>query len=351
MKKNISIFTCYLVIVLVMQACANQTKNSIQLLSISDSIPVKIIPVELLLGSASVNTFGHLTTDDETVLSFNISGVVKSVLVKEGDQVKAGQLLATLEHTDNNFQQEQLTHSYEKAQRDLNRYKSLFQDSAATLEQVQNAQTTFQLFAAQLKELKFNRNFSEIRARVKGYVISRYVNPGQVVSGGEQVLLTNGALHNKWLLKASVNDVNWVAININDMAKAKIDAFPGKIFTAAVVSKSEAADPATGTFTIKLQVNNEGMKFATGMFASAEINSNKERAYWNLPYGAVLDAGDDQGFVFITNDNQFASKQLVTIESFDVGGIRISKGLENTKAVIVSGSAYLTDKSLIKILK
>jgi RND family efflux transporter MFP subunit len=351
MKNKVKFLVCYAAIILLAQACTDKNRDVIHLPVITDSIPVKTIPLQLLGSTTTVNTFGHLTTDDETILSFKMGGVVKSVLVKEGDQVNAGQLLATLDLTDNNFQQEQLMNSYEKAERDLKRYKNLFRDSAATLEQVQNAQTTFQLFSAQLKALKFNRNFSEIRASVKGYVISRYVNPGQIVSGSEHVLLTNGALHNKWLLKASVNDVNWVAISLNDIATIKVDAFPDKIFKAKVCSKSEASDPSTGTFTIKLEVNNEGMKFATGMFASASINNNKQQAYWNLPYESVLDAGNDQGFVFTTNDNQVVTKQMVTIASFDADGIKISKGLENAKAVIVSGSAYLTDRSPIKIFK
>ena len=72
---------------------------------------------------------------------------------------------------------------------------------------------------------------------------------------------------------------------------------------------------------------------------------------WSVPYEAVLDANDNEGFVFITNDNKKAIKQPVIIESFDGNTIRISKGLENAVALIISGSAYLTDNSPITILK
>jgi len=54
--------------------------------------------------------------------------------------------------------------------------------------------------------------------------------------------------------------------------------------------------------------------------------------------------------VFVTNDNKTAIKQPVIIESFNGKTMRISSGLENARALIVSGSAYLTDNSPIRVL-
>jgi hypothetical protein len=93
------------------------------------------------------------------------------------------------------------------------------------------------------------------------------------------------------------------------------------------------------------------VKFATGMFGAAILSSTAVQTSWSVPYEAVLDASDDEGFVFITNDNKTAIRQPVTIESFDGKAVRISKGLEDASALIVSGSAYLSDKSPITIVK
>jgi hypothetical protein len=87
------------------------------------------------------------------------------------------------------------------------------------------------------------------------------------------------------------------------------------------------------------------------MFGTAEIASEKTQNSWQIPYEAVLDADDDEGFVFVTNDNKVAVKQPVTIASFDGNTIHVSKGLENSTALIISGSAYLSDQSPIIIIK
>ena len=86
------------------------------------------------------------------------------------------------------------------------------------------------------------------------------------------------------------------------------------------------------------------------MFGAARLESAMTRTTWSVPYESVLDANGNEGFVFITNDNKIARKQPVTIESFNGKSMRISGGLENASALIVSGSAYLTDNSPIRVL-
>jgi hypothetical protein len=87
------------------------------------------------------------------------------------------------------------------------------------------------------------------------------------------------------------------------------------------------------------------------MFGSAVIHSGVSVTSWSVPYEAVLDANGNEGFVFVTDDSHTARKQPVTIASFDGSTIRISAGLENAGALVIAGSAYLSDRSPIQILK
>ena len=87
------------------------------------------------------------------------------------------------------------------------------------------------------------------------------------------------------------------------------------------------------------------------MFGSVTFVSDETHPTWSVPFEAVLDADDDEGFVFVTHDNKTAIKQPVVIHSFDEKSIRISSGLENVKSLIISGNAYLTDRSPITVLK
>lgn len=354
MKTDYSMSIAHTVIVaalviLTLSCSEKEKKGSIP--KNSEPIPVKVMELSASKNISIISASGQLTTDDETILAFKTGGIVNAVLVKEGDMIRKGQLLATLDLTEINAQVAQTRNGYEKAQRDFQRVKNLYKDSVATLEQLQNAETGFSVAKEQLNAANFNRSFSEIHAPANGYVLHKFVNAGQMVGIGSPILITNGAVQGKWIVKVGVSDRQWAIIETHDIAEVHIDAYPHNVFSARVVRKSKRADMTGGAFTIELEVNNKGLKLATGLFASAEIKSEKSLTTWSVPYEAVLDANGNEGFVFITNDNQTALRQPVTIESFNGNTIRISMGLERARALIIAGSAYLTDGSPVQIIK
>lgn len=334
----------------VLESCTH-SKGDSSIPKNAEPIPVKIIPLEKSAGEHSIKASGQLTTADETILGFKSSGIVSKILVKEGDKVKKGQTLAMLDMREIDAHVSQARYAFEKAQRDFERTTNLYKDSVATLEQLQNAETGVALAKEQLSAADFTRRFSSISAPANGYVLRKFVNPGQVVDVGDPILMTNGAADGKWILKIGVSDKQWSSISIGDKAMVRVDAFPGKTFESQVSRKWETSDPQTGAFTIELAVKNDKEKFATGMFGTAVLSAGASGMSWSVPYESVLDANDSEGFVFVTNDNKKAIKQSVTIESFNGETIRVSKGLENSQSLIVSGSAYLTDNSPILIVK
>src|SRR5688572_20226327 len=354
MKKNISIPAITIVAVIALsfsvQSCTDSNGKS-NIPKSTEPIPVRTIELKKSSGTQIIKASGQLTTSDETVLGFKTSGIVSSILVKEGDFVKKGQLLATLDLREINSLVSQARHGHEKAQRDFSRVQNLYRDSVVTLEQLQNAETGLAVAKEQLEAAEFNRSFSSIHANASGYVLRKFINSGQVVDVGDPILLTNGAADGQWILKIGVSDKQWSSINLRDKAIVTVDAFPNRTFEAIVKRKWETADQQTGAFTIELEVTNGNTKFASGMFGAAQLSSSTQQPSWSVPYEAVLDANDNEGFVFITNDNKKAIKQPVVIESFNGNTIRISKGLENSNALIISGSAYLADNSPIIISK
>lgn len=333
------------------QSCTESAGKGNSIPKTAEPIPVKVVQLNKTTTTRSVVASGRLTTDNETLLSFKTAGLVNAVLVDEGERVTKGQVLAKLDMTEINSLVAQARSAMEKAERDLARTKNLYRDSVATLEQFENAGTAYELAKQQLSAASFNQNFSTIKAPASGYVLKKFVNAGQVVGVGDPVLQTNGAGDGKWILKTGVSDKQWSSINAGEKAEVIIDAFPGEKFIGRVIRKSEAADAATGAFTIEIAVSSKNHSFATGMFASATISGSHQDNVWKIPFDAVLDANGSEGFVFITRDNKTAVKKFVHIESFDGNSIQVKEGLEEATALIVSGSAYLTDQSPIKIVK
>ena len=66
-----------------------------------------------------IQTSGLFTTDDETYLAFKTGGIIEKIYVKEGDAIRKGQLLATLNLTEIEAQVAQARLSFEKAKRDF----------------------------------------------------------------------------------------------------------------------------------------------------------------------------------------------------------------------------------------
>ncbi|HEY0744026.1 MAG TPA: efflux RND transporter periplasmic adaptor subunit [Chryseosolibacter sp.] len=335
----------------VLTSCTDGKSGTAKIVKKNSAVPVKIIELESAVQQATVKTSGKITTDNETFLAFKSGGVIDKIYVQEGDAVKKGQLLATLDPREINAIVSQTRLGYEKSLRDFGRVEKLYKDSVVTLEQLQNARTALDVANEQLQSAEFNKQYSKITAQQDGFVLKKFANPGQVVGVGDPILLTNSPEKDNWILKVNASDKQWSSIHVNDKAKVKLDAFPGEVFEAKVIRKGETSDPATGTFSIDLQVKNGKSTFASGMFASAEITTNNKSAVWQIPYEALLDANGNDGFVFVTSDYKTAIKQSVTISAIEQDRVTISSGFEDHSALIVSGSAYLTDKTAITVIK
>jgi hypothetical protein len=90
---------------------------------------------------------------------------------------------------------------------------------------------------------------------------------------------------------------------------------------------------------------------AAGLFGKAVITPAQRTQVWTLPYAAVLDGDRDQAFVFATIDGHEALKVPVRVLSLDKDSVLVSAGLEAFSQIIVSGSAYLNDHSVIQVIR
>ncbi len=318
----------------------------------NDTIPVKIVELKKEPVQKPIIVSGVFTTDDETYLSFKTGGIVKAIYVSEGDEVKKDQVLATLELNEIQAQVSQAKAAYEKALRDYNRAENLYKDSVATLSQMQDAKTGYDVAVEQLTIAKYNLNHSEIRATDDGYILKKFVNEGQLVGPGTPVLQTNGAAKGNWILKAGISDHDWSVVKIGDNALIQSDVDPSKNIDATVYRKSEGVDPYSGTFYVDLKItSNQTPKIASGLFGKAKIFPKYPFDVWIVPYQSILEGDGNSAYVFTTNDMKTASKVKVNIFEFDKDSVYLTSGLDESKYLIVSGGAYLDDNSQIKIDK
>ncbi len=339
----------FIALSVVMASCGSKTESSKT--DSTSIIPVRTMALEQHQGAQTIHASGQFTTDDEVYLSFKTGGIINNILVKEGDAVHKGQLLATLNLTEINAQVQQASLAYEKAQRDFHRTQNLYNDSVATLEQLQNSKTAQELAAQQLSSARFNLTYSTIHATQDGYVLHKLANTGQLINAGAPVLQTNGARNAHWILRIGVSDKEWASVKTGNKASIEVQSLqlPG-----TVTRKSEGIDPQSGTFIIDVQLSGDKpAAIAAGMFGRCSIQTAAAdtSGIWRIPYGALLDGNGSSGFVFVTNDNKTAQKVPVTIAGMEKDQVLISGGIGNAAKLIISGSAYLKDQSPIRIIQ
>lgn len=337
-------------LLLLTASCQKKTADSA--LMIQDTIPVKLIQINKDSLGSVFETSGYFSTDNETPLSFKNGGIIEGIYVKEGDRIKAGQLLAKIKGTETQAGSQQAALGYQKAKRDYERASNLYRDSVATLEQMQNAKTALEIAEQQKSVADFNQAQSAIHATTDGYVLQRFVQEGQLIGSGSPVLLVGSSNEEDWVFKTSLSDYEWAAIKVGDSARVSTD-FGNKISAKAkVLRKGEGINPESGGFSVQLSIEDAGkLSLASGLFGKASIYASEKIATWHIPYDALLDGDEDFGYVFVTNDQKTAKKIKVHISNIQHDKVLIDKGLEDAEYLIISGSAYLKDGSVIDIKK
>lgn len=311
-------------------------------------IPVKVEEVKKSEVIIPVRTSGKLESSRESNLSFKIPGIIKSIKVREGQFVRKGELLASLDLSEIKANLTKAENGFEKAKRDYERANNLYNDKVATLEQLQNAKTALEVAESDLNIAKFNYEYAVIKAPVDGKILKKFVEENELINSGYPVF-TFGSGGGNWKMKVGVADVDVIKISKNDSAIVMFDAFPGKEFKANVSSVGQGAEPRTGTYEIELIIESSKNNFVSGFIGKAEIYPRKKTEYILTPVNAVVEANLNSGFVFIPTDNNRVKKQKVSIKGFYKNMVAVSSGLTEGEKIVTTGAEYLTEQSVISI--
>ncbi|MGE5800860.1 MAG: efflux RND transporter periplasmic adaptor subunit [Gemmatimonadota bacterium] len=313
-----------------------------------DAVPVRVAPVTLDRVARSVAATGVLGPKEEVPLGFKIGGVIGRILVDEGQTVHAGDTLAALDLSEIDAGVTRARSAAEKAERDLARAQRLYDDSVATLEQVQNAQTGRDVAAAELETAAFNRRYAVIVAPAAGVILRRNAEPGQLVSSGTPILVL-GSRSRGVVLRVALADRDVVRVHRGDRATVRFDALPDAVLEGIVNEIGAAADPMTGTFRVEVALRGAS-GLASGLVGRVEIVPQAASEVSLVPIDAVLEADGSRATVFtLTADGRRAERRSVRIAFLDGDRVAIVSGLEGVRRVVTEGAAYLDDSTAVKV--
>jgi membrane fusion protein, multidrug efflux system len=342
--KTINI--CIIAIALVINGCKTVVNEN----TASETLQVRVSPVSQEKVTVPIHSTGTLAASEEMKLSFKTGGIIAEIFVSEGSQVKKGDILASLNLSEIAAQVSQAENGYEKTLRDFDRAKNLYNDSVATLEQMQNAETALSVAKSTLQIAEFNLSHSKITAPEKGVILKQFVEKNELIAPGYPVFYF-GTAGSSWKVKTSLSDRDIIRINAGDSAIVSIDPYPGVDFKAVVTQVGESANPMTGTYEIELKLNDTSHRFASGFIANVELYPALNETFWMVPVESVVEDDGPVAYVYTITDSLTAKKIKVDIAMIYGSQVAVSGGLEGVSGIVTEGAAYLTDGDRIEIIK
>lgn len=303
---------------------------------------------------------GTLAGKEEVMLAFKIGGIIERISVDPGQRVRAGQVLATLRPTEIAAQVATAQAARSKAQRDLERVTTLYADSVATLEQLQDARTALEVAGNAARSAQFNADYAVIRAPGDGIVLTRTAEPGQVVEPGRPVLQVRGDGRGL-VVRVGLPDRDAMRVQLGDRADVRFDAIAGQRFTGRVTQRAATASQGTGDYAVEITLD-DATALPTGLVAhvalqtSGGTHSTSTPARVFVPLDALVDADADSAAVFVLRAGgatveRRAVKLTDVAEALQTAQVPVVSGLDGTETVVIAGVSRLLHGSAVTVIR
>jgi len=278
-------------------------------------------------------------------------GQVVRVLVQPGQWVGAGQVLAVIDRSVQVQQASQLAAQVQVAEADLRLQQANLDRaqglvgrgfiSRADLDEKRStrdaAAARVRVAQAQLAATRAQIGQLDVRAPLAGLVLTRAVEPGQVVGPGSGALFRIAAGGEMELMAMLAQD-DLARVNVGTIAQVtpvgSTTAYQGQVWQVAPV-----VDPQTrqGAARIAIPYNRD---LRPGGFAQAQIHAGTTDAPV-LPQSAIQ--SDDHGnFVYIVDAQNTVVRRPVTIGEVTDRGLTITQGLNGSEHVVMQAGAFLS---------
>lgn len=166
---------------------------------------------------------------------------VLEVFVSEGDMVRKGQPLASLDMSIIRQQIEEARAFYETAAADNKRYQSLYEEEVVSRQVADQARARYVQARSAYEQAKIMSGYHTITAPADGIVARRFIDPGDTAPQGPVFMIFR---QEKVKAVGSVPERNYHAISTGNRVVLTVDAVPGREFEAEITNISPVIDPA-----------------------------------------------------------------------------------------------------------
>jgi membrane fusion protein, multidrug efflux system len=275
---------------------ATQTPAEAQPIELS---AIDLSAVELRSLSRSLPLSGSISPVVQATVKAKVSGQVESVTIREGQDVKEGEVIARIETDNLSAQYDRAMASVEKARADLQLATLNREKNRALLDQHYISQNTFEATesayagsAAQLRLAEADARLAKIalddaviRAPFSGTIARRLVQPGEKVSPDASIITLVDL--RQMLLEAAVPASEIPAVHTGQTARFKVGGFGDRTFEGKVQRINPTTSEGSRAITIYVAVPNEDRALKGGMFAQGELTVEATQPVLSVPRGAI----------------------------------------------------------------
>ncbi len=343
--KNITAIIALTLALITIQSCSDANATEGIKTTPKNLISVKTIDVIHDGDVIPVNATGRVASQIESELAFTTGGYVKNFFYGEGDYVEKGSKIAELDISEIAAQFAKANSAFQKANRDLERIKTLYDENVATRELFENATTGFQIAKSDLTIAQYNLRHSTIYAPVSGVILEQYVEQYEIAAPYAPVVKFGGTSQG-WIVKCGISDKDIMDIAIGDTATVALDMYENQQLTATVSAISDNADPITSLFEIELTLDTE-IKLKSGFIGNVKISPSKQEQYAYVPVNAIIQATNRSASVFAITESDSVYQVAVTVPRIYNGFAVVSEGLAGVDEVVTDGVNYIEDGSYV----
>ena len=307
---------------------------------------------------------GTVTALQSVDLRSQVTSTVKEVHIREGQAVKKGDLLFSLDARadEANIRKAEAQVAKDRADlatamRNLERQRELFRQkfiSQSALDAAQNQVDTLQgqlaVDQAALEAVRVTRGYTEIRAPFAGRTGTIGVRAGSLVQPGASAtalvtvtqidpIAVSFTLPEKEL-PGLQQALSAGSVPVTVVPQAGQEAHQGRITFV-----DNAVDTATGTIRVKAEFTNPKALLWPGMYVNVELSARTMAGATVIPAQAVQ-TGPEKRFVFVVGDDRKVSQQPVTLAHVDEG-IAVVEGLQPGARIVVEGAQNLRPGSVV----
>ena len=332
-------------------------------------VPVRVAEVEQGEFAIELKALGTVTAYNTVNVRSRVDGELVKVLFEEGQQVKAGDLLAVidprpyqvaLQQAQGALQENQA--QLKNAELDLQRYKGLYDEDSIAKQTLDTQQALVNQYRGSLQSnqanvatAKLNLDFTQIRAPIAGRLGLRQLDIGNLVSGGDTTPLVVITQTDPISVIFTIpeGDLPAVLQRRRDGISLVVEAWDRgerlKLAEGVLESLDNQIDTTTGTVKLKARFDNAEQMLFPNQFVNVRLRVETRDAATIIPSAAVQ-FGTQGTFVYVVDDANKVSIRPVSIAASDAERSMVTEGVQQGERLVLEGTDRLRDGSEVEVV-